>query len=375
MRVAITGFGANCGHGAHILTPQTPAQALVRAPHALSPAIGLPATEKVPLAFISAVRSQLVQAELMARRRTAWRINPDRVGVVYGSSKGDLEHLENSRVWAEWSPAWAQDWVAWPDHFVLQMARSLGVFGPVMAPVAACATGTHAVALGAGWIQSGRADVVIAGAMEPPQPEIILAAYRNMNALSKTGLMRPFDTRRDGFVAGNGDGFLLLESESHARKRGAPIHGFLTGYSLKCDATHMTSMHPSGEFIARAIEDALQKAGHPQIDYINAHGTGTSNDIIEARAIEQVFGTRVPVSSTKPLTGHLLGASGAVEAAICLLAMRDNFAPPTLNLENVDSASNLDFLPLQGREMEIGAVLSLNYGFGGHIGALVFEKN
>ncbi|PQV63650.1 3-oxoacyl-(acyl-carrier-protein) synthase [Abditibacterium utsteinense] len=290
-----------------------------------------------------------------------------RLGLVCGSSKGDLNAL----------PLWVDEQrVEWtPDVFVHHLAESLKSSGPSLSPNAACATGAHSLALGAGWIQDGRTDFVFAGAVEFPQPEIILAAYKNMNALSKSGIMRPFDARRDGFVPSSGFGFLLLESEERARKRGAEIHGFLSGTSLKCDATHMTSMHASGEFIARAIEDALQKAGNPKIDYINAHGTATQNDLVEARAIERVFGNRVPVSSTKPLTGHLLGASGAVEAVICLLAMRENFAPPTLNLEDVDTELNLDFVPQIGRKMEINATLSLNYGFGGHIGALVFERN
>ncbi len=196
-----------------------------------------------------------------------------------------------------------------------------------------------------------------------------------MGALSKSGLMRPFDRNRDGFNPNGGAAYFVLESEEHARGRGAQIHGFLTGYSLKCDAHHMTSMHQSGDGIARAIEDALQRAGNPKIDYINAHGTATINDAVESRAIHAVFGDKVPLSSTKGQTGHLLGAAGAVEAAICLLAMRDGFAPPTLNLEEPDGEFGLDYLPLHGRTMEINAVLSLNYGFGGHIGALVLEKS
>lgn len=257
----------------------------------------------------------------------------------------------------------------------LQIARHAFVSGPVLCPVAACATGAHALALGAQLIEQGRADLVLAGASEPPQPAIILAAYRNMGALSKSGVMRPFDARRDGFVPASGGALFVLESEEFARKRGAKIHGFLTGYSMMCDAHHMTSMSPGGQGIARAIEAALRQAAHPKIDYINAHGTATINDAIESRAIHAVFGNAVPLSSTKAQTGHLLGAAGAVEAAICLLAMRDNFAPPTLNLEQPDGGFDLDYIPLHGREMAIDAVLSLNYGFGGHIGALVFEKN
>ncbi len=296
------------------------------------------------------------------------RLNRERVAVSFGSSKGWISRL----------PHWAEPGSQWPfcDFEARSLSAKVGAFGPVLCPVAACATGAHALSLGAKLIATGRADLVLAGASEPLQPEIILAAYKNMGALSKSGVMRPFDRRRDGFLPASGAALFTLESEAHARGRGAKIHGFLSGSSMHCDATHMTSMSPGGDSIARAIEDALQAAGNPCIDYINAHGTATrANDILEARAIERVFGKRVPVSSTKPLTGHLLGAAGAVEAAICLLAMRDDFAPPTLNLEEMDCALSLDFLPLRGRKVGINAVLSLSYGFGGHIGALVFEKN
>lgn len=301
-------------------------------------------------------------------RRAGWLfdLDPRRLAVCFASSKGQIEHF----------CPWVQSGENWPfpDGEARQIAKIARAQGPILCPVAACASGAHALALGAGLIEAGRAEVVLAGASEPPQPEIILAAYRNMGALSKSGVMRPFDVRRDGFVPASGGALFVLESEAHARARNAQIYGFLSGYSLRCDAHHMTSMHPGGDGIARAIEDALQKAGHPQIDYINAHGTATINDAIEARAIRAVFGDKVPISSTKALTGHLLGAAGAVEAAICLLAMRNGLAPPTLNLDQPDEALGLDCIPLHPRPMAMNAVLSLNYGFGGQIGALIFEK-
>jgi 3-oxoacyl-[acyl-carrier-protein] synthase II len=296
------------------------------------------------------------------------QFDPPRASVICGSSKGNLNALPN------WAERGALQWT--PDFIAQRIALATGFHGPTLSPNAACATAAHSLALGARMIEYGQADLVLAGGVELPQPPLILAAYRNMNALSKTGVMRPFDVRRDGFVASSGFGYMLLESEEHAQQRGAEIHGYLTGWSMKCDATHMTSMSPSGDSIARAIEDALRKAGNLRIDYINAHGTATKqNDAIESRAIEAVFGRSVPVSSTKALTGHLLGAAGAVEAAICLMAMREGFAPPTLNLEQPDDEIGLDYIPLVGRKMEMKNVLSLNYGFGGHIGALVFEKH
>lgn len=308
--------------------------------------------------------------EILLRRNELWFHEPkkERRAVCFGSSKGAVAS------WPAWVDGESREW-PFCDGDARAMAAFAMAQGAVLSPVAACATASHALALGAGLIQQNQADIVLAGAGEVPQSAELLAAYRNMGALSKSGVMRPFDARRDGFVAASGGGLLLLESEEGAQNRGAVIHGFLSGWSLKCDASHMTSMSPSGDSIARAIEDALKRAGNPQIQYINAHGTATLNDAVESRGIASVFGKSVPLSSTKALTGHLLGAAGAVEAVVCLLAMRDNFAPPTLNLEERDSDLDLDFLPLHGREMEIGAVLSLNYGFGGHIGALVFEKN
>ena len=283
-----------------------------------------------------------------------------RVGVCFTSSKGDLNRLENGDL--SWTP----------DAPARALARRFDVRGRWAAPNAACASGAHAIALGAQWIEDGHADLVLTGAIEPPQHPLILAAYRNMGALSKSGLMRPFDARRDGFVPGSGGGFLVLENAEKARARGAQIHGFVDGWSLRCDAHHMTQMAPDGGCIGRAIEDAIKCVGSLTIGYVNAHGTATVNDLVEARALHRVFGSRVAVSSTKSLTGHLLGAAGAVEAALCLDAMAAQVAPPTLHLEEVDPQIELDLVVGQGRAVKIEAALSLNYGFGGHIGALVF---
>lgn len=290
-------------------------------------------------------------------------LTPDksRIGVCFTSSKGDLNRLQSGIDGAT------------PDAQGALLARRFDAQGKFGAPNAACASGAHAITLGAQWIEDGDADLVLAGAIEPPQHPMVTAAYRNMGALSKSGVMRPFDARRDGFVAGCGGGFLVLENENLARARGAEICGFVSGWSLKCDATHMTQMAPGGATIERAIEDAVRRAGHPKIDYVNAHGTATLNDITEARALNAVFGKSVAVSSTKPLTGHLLGAAGAVEAVLCLEAMRQGWAPPTLNLDEVDEEIELDLVTKLGRALPVGAALSLNYGFGGHIGALVFE--
>ena len=307
-----------------------------------------------------ALETQIERAFMPLCARSA---DKSRVGICFTSSKGDWTRFQNGEFLA-----------ALPDAPALNFARQFGALGRIMAPNAACASGTHAIALGAQWIKNGDADLVLTGATEPPQHPMITAAYRNMGALSRSGTMRPFDVARDGFVADAGGGFLVLANERFARESALQIRGFVGGWSFACDATHITQMAPSGVSIERAIRQSLKMAGEPSIAYINAHGTATANDIIEARALNRVFGSAVAVSSTKPLTGHLMGAAGAVEAVLCLEAMENQIAPPTLNLENVDSGMDLDLVTGRGRTMEIGASLSLNYGFGGHIGCLVMLK-
>jgi 3-oxoacyl-[acyl-carrier-protein] synthase II len=293
---------------------------------------------------------------------------PQRLAVCVGSSKGDTgswPHILSGN----------RDFAAWPDGVALRVARALGSQGPVLCPVAACATGAHAQALAGQLLEDGRADAVFAGALEPPQPPLIMAAYQNMRALSTGGIARPFDKRRDGFVPASGYAWLLLETPEGAAKRGAAPLGYLTGWSMVSDATHMTAMAPEGDSVRRAVQLALKRAGEPGIDYINAHGTATRlNDVMESRALGAHFGRGVPVSSTKAATGHLLGAAGAVEAVVCLRAMENSLAPPTLNLQYPDEGCDLDYIPLRGRQMSIKHCLSLNYGFGGHIGTLVLEK-
>jgi len=290
-------------------------------------------------------------------------LDPQRVAVCFSSSKGDLARLHNEQ--DNWAPDAATNW--WQ--------RTLRSRGAGFSPVAACAGGAHAVAIGAQWIEDGYADVVICGALELPQTPLVLAAYERLGALSKSGVMRPFDANRDGFVPAHGVAMLVLESEEHARSRGAQKHGFISGWAMNADATAMTTMQPNGDSIARAIEIAMRRANVETVDLINAHGTATKlNDEVETRGIKKVFQSRVPLSSTKPLTGHWLGAAGALEAIICLLAMRENFAPPTLNLDTPDALCDLDCIAGTGRTLEINRCLSLSYGFGGHIGALILEK-
>ena len=287
----------------------------------------------------------------------------ERIGICFTSSKGYLDRLQNGDFLGALS-----------DAATAHLARQFGATGRTAAPNAACASGAHAIALSTQWIAQGDADLVLTGALEPAQHSLVTAAYTNMGALSKTGVMRPFDVARDGFVPAEGGGFVVLASERFARENDLPIRAYVGGWSLACDAHHITHMAPGGSSIERAIRQALKMAGDPKIDYINAHGTATSNDLIEAHALNRVFGGGVAVSSTKSLTGHLMGATGAVEAVLCLRAMENQWAPPTLNLENVDPQIDLDLVVGQGRAMKIGTSLSLNYGFGGHIGCLVLLK-
>jgi len=293
-------------------------------------------------------------------RRT---LNP-RYSIVWSQSKNNFDLLEDWTRRADITRFFSD----WHADFLSAM---FGFAGQSLCPVSACASGSHAIILGARLIESGQADVVLCGASEPPQHPLVLAAYRNMGALSAGGIMRPFDKRRDGFVPASGAGFVVLESLSHAQNRGAKVHALLTGYSMKADATHLTSMCPSGDSVVCAIEEAIGRSDET-IGYINAHGTATTqNDALEAHAIHRVLGNKVPVSSTKSLTGHLMGASGIVEAVLSVLALENGLLPPNLGLDELE----FDLCVVReelNRQMD--AVLSLNYGFGGHIGALVFGR-
>ena len=328
---------------------------------------------------------EIEQAQMIARElrncglwdsdQRVLTVDSSRVGVAFSASKNqfvqhrvldmyNVSHNVSHNVFAHSSDAISRG-----------IAQKLNTHGPRLSPVAACATGAHAIAIGAQQIQDGYADVMICGAIEPLLSPLVMAAYRNMNALSKSGVMRPFDTSRDGFVPNVGAGCMILENAEHAQKRGATIHAFLEGWAMNNDASHMTAMCPSGDSIARAIEYSMRRANVQNVDTINAHGTATKlNDETEARGIVSALGTRVPVSSTKPLTGHLLGAAGAVEAVISLLSLRENFIPPTLNLNEQDAECDLNCVANVGRDRVLERVLSLNYGFGGHLGALLFAK-
>lgn len=257
--------------------------------------------------------------------------------------------------------------------------------GPNLATCSACATATHAV--GEAWraIKMGDANVMFAGGTEATIVPLGISGFASMRAMStrnhdpKTS-SRPFDKERDGFVMGEGAGVVVLEELEHAKARGARIYAELVGYGNTADAHHMTSPSPEGEGAARCMNKALKAAQmQPQeVDYINAHGTSTPNgDICETQAIKSVFGDharKVAVSSTKGATGHMLGAAGSVELAICCMAIQNQIAPPTINLENPDPQCDLDYVPNTAREVPIHCVVNNSFGFGGHNASIIIKK-
>jgi 3-oxoacyl-[acyl-carrier-protein] synthase II len=259
-----------------------------------------------------------------------------------------------------------------------------GLRGPVFSVVSACAAGSHAIGTALRMIQHGEAEAMVTGAAEAPLTPLSRAAFGSMGALSPTGVSRPFDARRDGFVMGEGAGVLVLEAGDSARARGARILGTVRGYGSTGDAHHITAPHAEGRGGARAMQIALGDAGldAASIDYINAHGTSTQlNDRAETRAIKSVLGDRattVPVSSTKSAIGHLLGAAGAVEAIATILALRDRIAPPTIGWEERDEDMDLNYVPGTARPLEMSngrppVALSNSFGFGGHNATLCLE--
>jgi len=259
-----------------------------------------------------------------------------------------------------------------------QVAIALGARGPCFAPCSACASGASAIGLGKELLRSGAADIVVAGGTEAPITRFYVSAFARMRALSRNTdartASRPFDTTRDGFVIGEGAGMVVLESEEHAQRRGARIHGRLLGYGASADAHHVTSPHPEGLGATLAMKAALRDAGvdASAVGYINAHGTSTQgNDVVEATAIRELFGARVPVSSTKGVTGHLLGAAGAIEAVYAALAVAHGKAPPTANLAHPDPKIDLNLIYGAPRELDTGIALSNSFGFGGQNVSLI----
>lgn len=314
------------------------------------------------------------------------RENPRRVGVLIGSGIGGIHTLlEQYDTLQEKGPRRVSPFLIpsmLVDTAAGHIAIKLGARGPNMATVIACATGTAAVGEAFEIIRRGNADVMIAGGSEAAICEISLAGFEVMGALSTRNAQperasRPFDANRDGFVMGEGAAILVLESLWHAQNRGAPVYAEILGYGITADAHHIAAPREDGigarEAMAMAMEEA--RLSPESVDYINAHGTGTQlNDIGETRAIKDLFGPhayRMMVSSTKSMTGHLLGAAGALEAAICAKVLHEGIVPPTINYETPDPMCDLDYVPNEARQTAVHVAVSNSFGFGGHNATLV----
>jgi len=265
------------------------------------------------------------------------------------------------------------------------IALEFGLTGVSYSLSSACATGSHSIANASMLLKLGLADVVLAGGAESAICDTFVSSYIAMRALSSRNdeperASRPFDRDRDGFIIAEGCGVLVLETMERALQRGAPILAELVGTGMTCDAFHITSAHPDGEGAAQAMNAALSSASLniEDVDYINAHGTATQvNDGIETKAIKSVFGEhahQVPVSSTKSMTGHAIGAAGAVEAVACIMALGSNVIPPTINLDTPDPDCDLDYVPHHAREKELNVVMSNSFAFGGQNSVLIFKK-
>jgi 3-oxoacyl-[acyl-carrier-protein] synthase II len=309
------------------------------------------------------------------------------VGVLLSSGIGGIGTIvEAANVLATKGPDRVSPFVVpmmLPDMLSGMVAIQTGAKGPNFGVVSACATSGHAIGEGAEIIKRCEADVIIAGAAEAPVTRIGLAAFDSMHALSTRNeepdkASRPFDRERDGFVLSEAAGVLVLEELEHARERGAHIYAEIAGYGATADAFHITTPSEGGEGAARAMRLALRRAGlqTSDIGYINAHGTSTPyNDRTETQAIRTVFGEHAPpVSSTKSMTGHLIGASGAVEAIACIKSILEGCLPPTINYENPDPECDLDYVPNVARAAHIDTALSNSLGFGGHNTALIVKR-
>jgi 3-oxoacyl-[acyl-carrier-protein] synthase II len=340
-------------------------------------------TDRFTQFAIAAARESLRNAGLDLSKT-----DPNQVGVIIGSGIGGIITLsEQFKVLFERGPGRVSPFLV--PMMIVDMAGGylsilLGARGPNFCTVSACASGGDAIGNAYEILRRGDAQVMLAGGAEAPVCPIALAAFNAARAMSTRNedpkrASRPFDRDRDGFVLGEGAAVLVLETLEHARGRGAPILAEIVGYGLTADAYHITQPAEDGEGGARAMAMALRKAGlaPTEVDYINAHGTSTPlNDRTETQAIKAVFGEhayRLAVSSTKSMTGHLLGAAGAIEAAFCVLAIRDQVLPPTINLENADPECDLDYVPNQARPARVRVAMSNAFGFGGHNSCLVIR--
>lgn len=314
-------------------------------------------------------------------------VDPNRIGVLIGSGIGGITTIEeNTLKLNQDSPRKISPFFV-PSAIVNmaagQVAIRHGLKGLNLATATACTTATHAIGLSARLIAYGDADVIVAGGCEKASSQLGIGGFSAMQALSTrndapTQASRPFDKDRDGFVLGDGAGVLVLESLAHAKARGATILAELVGFGMSDDASHITAPPDNGEGAAAAMQNAITDAGIAanEVGYINAHGTSTpAGDVAESRAIETVLGHSVSVSSTKSMTGHLLGAAGGIEAIFTIKALQQQVLPPTINLDNPDPNCNLDYVPHTARQVaNLNFAISNSFGFGGTNGSLLFAK-
>jgi 3-oxoacyl-[acyl-carrier-protein] synthase II len=404
-RIVVTGLGATTPVGANV-TETWEAVLAGQSGVALMP-FDWVETYQLPVKIAATIKQSPLEvlARVEARRldpsgqygliaaREAWddagtpEVEPERLGVVIGTGIGGVNTLLDQWDTLKEKGVRRVFPLAVPMLIVngpaAAVSLELGARAGAHAPVSACSSGAEAIGYAVDMIRNGRADVVVAGGTEAAIHPMPIAGFAAMQALSTRNddpehASRPFDRDRDGFVAAEGSAVLVLEEREHALARGARIHAELLGYAASADAYHITAPEPSGDGAIRCVRRALERAGvRPEdIQYINAHGTGTPlNDLAETRAIKHVFGEfaySVPISSTKSMTGHMLGAAGAFESMVTILAMRDGFAPPTINLENADPECDLDYVPNDGRAVSAQLAMTTSFGFGGHNACLVF---
>jgi len=315
--------------------------------------------------------------------------NAEETGVIIGNSVcGLLEVAEQLKILSEVGPRKISPILAptmTGDAAPVQVSLILGAKGPNYSPSSACSSSSDSIGHAYRTIQHGEAKVMVAGGTEAPIMPICIAAFNAARALSTNNsepqnACRPFDAERDGFVLGEGAATIILEDLSYALERGAPILAEIIGYSANSDAFHITQPSPNGEGATKALSLALKKAevSPNEIDYINAHGSATVlNDKIETHAFKSAFGEpayRIPISASKSMTGHLLGAAGAIEAIICILAINRGIIPPTLNLTHPDPLCDLDYVPNKARPVEVTTAISNSFGFGGHNSVLIFRR-
>jgi len=306
-----------------------------------------------------------------------------RIGISVSSSKGGMHTLDRfkarfeqrpsailgARIYSNLVPNFAAQWIA----------RRWKIHGPAKCYIAACATGTVAVEQGALMVAEGTADYCLAGASDASIVPLMLAGYRQMNALSDSR-MRPFHLERDGFLVGAGAGIVFLESLESARARGAKIYAEVLGAAQGSDGTHALHFNPGENALSRTVQNLLRKIGRgsAEIGYVNLHGTATrAGDLYETEQLKKAFGSRagqIPMSATKAMTGHMLGASGAVEIAACLTVLRDGWLPPTVGLDKPDPACDLDYVANQSRKAKVETALSVSMGFGGHVAVIALGK-